>query len=129
MSFVYAVLCDYKNYADDHNHEGRDLYLRLFKPDGLRSDWRDRYMEWLDDLCDQIDLPEGRFRMLWMKDALDEAKPEGGGDLDLIQRWFAPDDEEEHTCDGCQKPVGANWVEMTEGDDEVLCQKCACEEE
>jgi hypothetical protein len=93
MSYIYQVLTDYKNYEGDGYQEGLDLWHSLYTNDGLKSTWKTTYTVWLNNEADLNGISTGIFRDCWIQDCLDHAQNEG--DLELIDRWFKPEPEEE----------------------------------
>lgn len=101
-SYLYSVLCDFKNYQSDDYNPGLDLYHSLYKTGGLRSTWKTAYLAWLEELCDKNQIPHGEFRDQWVWDCVKNSEYE----LELIQEWFAPSSDSE-PCEACRKEAEA----------------------
>ena len=94
--YIYQILYDFKNYEDDENHQGTDLWHSLYDAEGLKSTWRDAFKDWLNELLDMNQIPEGHFRDCWIQDVFYDAKPhEYEGILHDIHHMFEPDEDEE----------------------------------
>lgn len=96
MSYVYEVLCEYRDYEVDEDEDltrGVALYKLFYTEKGyLRSTWKKDYVDWLDELCDLNNLPsDSAFRRCFIRDALDNSHD----DLDIIKRWWCPEEKEE----------------------------------
>jgi len=83
------VLCEMKNYECEENQRGLELWQSLYTNDGLKSTWKATYTEWLNELAEMNDIPPGIFRNFWIQDALGQSDE----DLELIDRWFKPEEE------------------------------------
>lgn len=71
MSYIYACLDEYKNYEDDYNKSGTILYNRLFdKNDNLIKNYEDIFKEWINDILDTSEIPEGLFRDKYIEDII-----------------------------------------------------------
>lgn len=89
MSFVYELLCEYKNYQGEEDNRGKDLYNRLYDEKGKPIwCWQSEYEEWCHEICDLLEIPKGAFRNAWVNDAIQEAID---ADLQLIKDWFKPE--------------------------------------
>jgi hypothetical protein len=92
MSYIYEVLCEMKNYECEENQRGLELWQSLYTNDGLKSTWKATYTEWLNELAEMNSIPPGIFRNFWIQDALGESDE----DLELIDRWFKPEEEDDN---------------------------------
>ena len=92
---MYVLLSEMKNY--DQMEEGQSLYHSLYTKDGLKSTWKATYTNYLREVAELNNIPAGSFLECWIKDAIDEAMDEDGtgGDLELNERWFKPDEDED----------------------------------
>ena len=87
-----------KNYEDDENQQGLELWHSLYTQDGLKSTWKATYTDWLNELADSMEVPTGIFRDYWIQDCIIEGERI---DLEVIDRWFKPtyDDESDNESD------------------------------
>lgn len=93
MSYISRILYDYKNYESDDYNPGLALYKSLFnKEGGIRSSWVSAYRDWLNEVCDLNQIPEGEFRDCWVKDMMEDNETENA--FYYIKLWFQPEESE-----------------------------------